>query len=455
MNGSCTLALGALALATGAVGVAAEPAQFTYAEIDANGPPKIWGKGKGDLNGDGRIDFLIGSHSTAMPGLYWYRNPVWTRATISAEAIVRTDIEVVDLNRDGLQDVVAATDTAGVSGITWFEQTENGWIPHVIVVGIRLHDVEVRDLDGDRRHDIVGRGTSSTGNALHLWRQNTPEDWVYDRIDLPAENGDGLRVAHVDAGNKLDIVLPRYWFRNDSTRGALAFTRFTYNSGVAANAVVAVGRIDSDGLADILVAPAHRAGSFHRLSWFRQPAEPTRTVWPETIIEPNVESDVHFAAIGDFDRDGSLDIATAMTELTANPRIKLYYNLTGEGTFAPPTVVAEISSHSMRVIDIDRDGRLSLFGADYNRTVKTSVRLWRQTSTRAAAAPAPADARLASSSIAVTDRGLPALIDGAGATAWETVYPPLRADSICGATEPEPWWASTRLHAALRHLGIG
>ena len=431
-----TLAVGLVAATT--VLDPAAAASFSYTVIDANGPAKIWGKASADVDSDGLVDLLVGSHAATKSGLYWYRNPTWQRTAISTTAVVGTDIEVVDLDGDGVQDVVATTDTAGVTGITLFRRGATGWAAQQIVAGFKLHDLEVADLDGDGRQDLVGRGQSAAGNRLHLWRQRTPGAWTYSSIALPVENGDGLRIADLDRDGAPDLVLPRHWLRNTRTANALTFTRLTYNAAAPANGIVVVGHVDGDDALDIAVAPAHRAGTFSRLAWFKGPTDPAAgAIWPETVIEAYVEGDHHFLGLADFDHDGHADIATAMTELTANPKIKLFYNLAGDGTFAPPQIVADTSSHSMQILEVDNDGYLSLLGADYNRTGKTAVKLWRQVAQPAALerswrdrliGPAMQAAERTATAAATLLAGLWAPEAPDPADAW--------ADSLCRAEEP-------------------
>ena len=436
----------ALVLLAAAAAAPAAAQTFSYSVIDAKAPAKLWGKTSADMDGDGLIDLLVGSHASSKAGLYWYRNPDWTRTAISTTAIVGTDIEVADVDGNGVQDVAATTDTGGVSGVTLFQLGETGWTASAIVTGYKLHDLEVADLDGDGRLDLVGRGQNSAGNRLHIWLQETPGGWTYRRIGLPAENGDGLRIVDLDQDGQVDIVVPRHWLRNTSTPGVLTLTRLTYNSTAPANGIVVVGHVDGDAALDIAVAPAHRAGSFSRLSWFKGPEDPAAgAIWPEMLIEDFVEADHHFLGFGDFDRDGTMDIATAMTELTVNPKIKLFLNLAGDGTFAPPLIVADTSSHGMQILAVGTDDYLSLVGADYNRTVRTPIKLWRQV-----AQPANLDRGWGERVMLATLQGLQnSAAEGMAMLAdfWEpepVASPPDWDDGICraGAAVPGPGLAS-------------
>lgn len=342
---------------------------FDSQVIDPNGPSRVWGKGSGDLDGDGLADAIVGSYDG---GLYWYKNPGWSKRTISATAHIEEDIDVVDVDGDGRQDVVAVT----TAGATWFRNTATGWQARVLLSGVDLHDITLSDFDHDGLRDIVGRGQGAAGNKIYLWRQRSLTSWARSVIDLPA-GGEGLGVRDLDRDGYPDVVIGRYWLRNQSTPGSLSFTRHTYNLAAAANAYVSIGDINGDKRIDIVTAPAEPNNQRYRISWFEAPADPTDGPWPEHVIQDNVETVHHFVGAVDADLDGDLDVFSALTHLGDSPKVKLFVNRDGKGDFGAPRILAYTSSHSMKFLRVGQDAGLSLFGADYGNAGATAIRLFR------------------------------------------------------------------------------
>ena len=367
-RGRVPLILLAAALLVGPVLGVVAAVSVSYVQVDANGPPKAWGKGSGDLNGDGRADLVVGS---VAGGLYWYQNPGWTKRVINAGIKTQEDLEVIDLDKDGRRDVVAATTNA----VTWFENNGGGtsWTSRTLVSGRDLHDLEVADLDGDGKLDLVGRDQYAQGETLFLWRQVSLTSWAASTIP-GVETGTGLVATDLNRDGKIDLATNKFWFRNRSTNGNLSFEKILYNTNAEKDAFVTAGRVDGDADVDLVVTPAHPtiAGS-HDAAWYRNPGSGNGT-WARRVIESGVQSVVHFAAVADFNGDGRNDITTAMTHRGTNPRIKIYYNEDGSGSFSAPDIVANASSHMMQIIDVG--GKRSLAGADYDDAGRTSIDLW-------------------------------------------------------------------------------
>jgi hypothetical protein len=327
---------------------------FQHVVVDASGPQAIWGKSVGDLNHDGLPDLIAGGRSGG--GLVWYQNPSWTKRTIAASGAFSTDHEVCDVDLDGDNDVVSLQNT-----LLWYEAPT--WVEHQIS-GVTLHDIEVFDFDGDGDCDVAGRNQGSfsgSGATLYLFTQNSPTSWSQTTHAIP--DGEGLTSADLDGDGDLDLVTNEVWIQN---RGAnlAAWTQHVYTSAWAHGAAyVAAADMDGDHDLDLVLSPSERGGESFRISWFEAPSDPTQSGWSEHVVDASVEAVHHFVGAGDFDRDGDTDIVAAEMEQGGDPdEVKIYQN--DGGTFTK-VVISGSGSHSMRVVDIDLDGDLDLFGANW------------------------------------------------------------------------------------------
>jgi FG-GAP-like repeat len=340
---------------------------FERIVIDSSGPADIWLKSIGDLNGDGKLDLLAGGHGSG--GLVWYQNPSWTKHAIDSSSKFGTDGEVADVDGNGKKDVVALTDDA----LVWYRQPD--WTVHKID-SRRLHDIEVSDLDRDGKVDIVARNQgafSGRGNELALYKQETPTSWKHSLLALPS-NGEGLVLADIDRDGDSDIVVDRVWLENtgDILEGKWPAHEYGKN-WTHPHTFVATGDINGDGRIDIVLSPAERERQMSRISWFEAPKDAKKQAWVEHVVDPDVESVHHFVGIGDFNNDRRQDIATAEMAQGQKKEVRVYLN-TAQGKKWISQVIATTASHSMRIADLDGDGLLDLYGANWRSNV---VELWR------------------------------------------------------------------------------
>ncbi len=333
-----------------------------------------WLKSVGDLNGDGRPDLIVGGARSGGLVAFYNDYPNFDRVVMDGTHAYSTDGEVADINGDGRNDFVAITYP---SGVVWLEQTHNGWKPHPIVNEV-WHDVEVADLDGDGLPDLVGRNQKEwpsgkdAGNILHLcWQRREHGAVAWDETTMPCPPGEGLLVADVDGDGRPDIIVNQRWYQN---LGHRQWAEHTYAADADwnwPNTFIALGDINGDGRADIVLSPSELAGHHYKVSWFEAPVDRTAGPWREHTIVPHTETVLHFIGAADFDGDGRVDVATAHMPQGADPDdVTVYFNrgVNRSGRWVDrwaPLVISHDGSHSMRIVDLDGDGRPDLFGANW------------------------------------------------------------------------------------------
>lgn len=152
-----------------------------------------------DLDGDGDQDLLAASNGSG--GLVWYENDgagIFTSHALDATPWGAESFVVADLDADGDLDVAAA----GKSRVAWYENDgSQTFAPHVIAQPQgTLLSIVAADVDGDGRIDLI---TGADGAGVLSWYRH---EGVHDYGDAPrpyptqlADNG----ARHVPTGPRL------------------------------------------------------------------------------------------------------------------------------------------------------------------------------------------------------------------------------------------------------------
>jgi hypothetical protein len=124
---------------------------------------------------------------------------------------------------------------------------------------------------------------------------------------------------------------------------------------------------------DVALAPSELAGQTHRLSWFEAPGDPRTGTWCEDVLSERQEAVVHSLATADVDLDGRPDILFAEMYQGEDPdEIGVYLN---RGETWARQVLSVTRSHGLQPVDIDGDGDVDLFGANWSGPDQ-AVELW-------------------------------------------------------------------------------
>ena len=357
-------------------------AVITYADelsvrrvtIDKQPPERPYAKIVADFSGDGLPDIAIGG---AKGPLVWYAYPTWKKRLVAEGGYQTVEGEAADIDNDGDQDIV-------MGGIVWYENpgamdqsADRPWKVHR-VAQVRTHDVEVGDLDGDGRLDIVTRNQSSfsnpSGNRFHVWKQQTPDKWSGLEVECP--HGEGIKLSDLDRDSDLDVVIGTRWYENsgDILKGPWAEHIYS-TSWKHADTEVQCHDLNNDGRLDIILTPAELKGDMYRISWFEAPEDAKIPNWPEHVIEQVQETVVHALGVGDMNNDGKSDVVVAEMHQGGDPdEVRVYLNQ-GGGLVWKKQVLSTTGSHDIVVTDIGADGDLDIVGANHAGSLQT-VQLW-------------------------------------------------------------------------------
>ena len=355
-----------------------------------------------DVNGDGRTDLVFTSSLDSGAG--WNLSVRTSKPDGSFNAVRSQrlpaeprNITVRDLNNDRRADIVfSASNSQGTSDFKYvaFGTLAGAFSTAAVIPG--LPEVFARVLPGrftaDNNPDLAvinaqndvsvyagnGAGVFSTRPtySISLGSISAPTRPDLNLMKVGDINGDGFDdlIARNSASGQDGIILVR-----SGSNGRLARATFTSTANTGFIADFAVGDLNRDNKADLLIAVSTGGDTSTRVGVMLQQSS-TVLAAPRYIDVASRNTQANAITLGDFTGDGVLDLAFATVNFSFNSSSNssvLIYRNNGSGTLSPfgssPTNVAR---NAIAAGDFNGDRKSDLIvNSILNAAVNLNVRL--------------------------------------------------------------------------------
>ena len=362
---------------TSAATARADAASLVWTRNAVPLPESIWSVASLDANADGKLD-LIAMGETKVFALV---APDW-----KPELLIDTKepkmLYCVALDADGDGDLDLAVGRYRVPwieyrqakdagktadepkgpdfSIAWIENTrrmDNPWPLHVIDREFNgIHGLWTGDVNGDGTKDLLADSIMGPLFPKSLgWFQTPPRGGSSFKRHIITQGGaDGrphyLDFADLNSDGRGDLLVGDSgggtftWWEQGRADQSWAKHSIAKENG-ATN--IKASDVNGDGKPDVVASCGHGKGVF----WFEGPA------WKKHVIDAELR-DPHALAVGDFDDDGDLDVATA----SFGAKLVRWYENDAKGSFTAHDIdtTNRQEAYDLKAVDLNGDGRLDL-----------------------------------------------------------------------------------------------
>ena len=321
----------------------------------------------------------LGWYEAQDEGKTWRRHIIAEKAP-NDSLFAAGDLDAGDIDGDGDVDALGIQhageweDAGAPALLYWYENAlaegDSAWTPHAIgEVPDAVKDVNLVDLNADGLLDLAVMTFEES--IMSIFRQDAPDDWTLVQ-ELTIENlHEGMDACDLDGDGDVDLAANGYWL--DNPGGDLTGTWdvrsiderwHTQTGDWSRNATKVFCRdVTGDGRPEVFMTHSERSG--YPVAWYEAPEE-KGGAWTMHTVADSLPA-AHTLQVYDMDGDGDQDVVAGVNKNRAvNLGIEEDYPVVvylngGDGETWTPHVITDEGIYNGQVVDLEGDGDYDLF----------------------------------------------------------------------------------------------